>query len=207
MVPNWQVCQTEEITGLSEISFPSIVKPSAEGSGMGIDDRSIVDNLIDLRAQVSWILERYKQPALVQEFVSGREFTIGVIEAQGDLLPFVPLELCPLIQENNFIYHHGVKEQADQLVVFRPLENDQLLIEQIQTLAVAAFKALGCRDAARIDIRLSDAGIAHFLEINPIPHLHPKIGDFCRSALKFGIDYEELIRTIMENVVNRYNLK
>lgn len=206
-VPNWQIYQTKEITELFEISFPCLIKPSAEGSGMGINERSVVNHLTDLRAQISWIIEQYRQPALVQEFMSGREFTIGVIETEGEPLPFIPLELCPLTQEDNFTYHHGVKEKADQLVAFRALENDQPLTEQIQILAVTAFKAVGCRDAARVDIRLSESGIAHFLEINPLPHLHPKIGDFCRSALEFGMDYDELIRTIMENAVRRFNLR
>ena len=203
-VPDWHLVRDiSELNSTQLMDYPYIVKPSAEGSGMGISESAIVHTFDELQAKAKQTLKEYQQPIIVQKFISGREFTIGVVESSDGLLAMKPIEISPL-QANleNFTYGYQTKEQADKLVEFIPVNGE--METQLKALAIDTFNAIECRDAARIDIRLSPTGTPYFLEINPLPHLHPKIGDFCRSAQASEISYTDLLSMIVHNAANRF---
>ncbi len=207
-VPDWYIAKSGiEAERLCLDDYPYIVKPSCEGSGIGITEHAVVYDELQLTSQVDFVTKTYSQPALIQKFLRGREFTIGVIEDCGRVIPLEPLELCELHKSSNFTYNYSIKEDADQKVVFKPLKSEPELYSQICKLATQSFEVIGCRDAARVDIRLSDGNIPFFLEINPLPHLHPRIGDFCRSAKASGYNYESLLAAIVKNALCRYDLE
>ena len=209
-VPKWRIiddtCSSTQPMAdlLSDLgSFPYIVKPSAEGSGMGIDHGSIVNDPLHLTKRITHLIQQYQQPAMIQEYMPSREFTVGLVEHAGELMVMHPLEIKPRIDDPTFVYDYNTKENADDLVDFIPLKGEPSLLGQIAKQAVIAFRAIRCRDAARVDLRLSSNGLPHFIEINPLPHLHPRIGDFCRSAEAHGIAYPELLKIIVNNAMNR----
>lgn len=212
-VPKWHIVGD---TGSSPIpmagllsdlrSFPYIVKPSAEGSGMGIDHGSIVNDPLHLTKRMINLIKQYQQPAMIQEYMPSREFTVGLVEHAGELMVMCPLEIRPRVDDPAFVYDYNTKENADDLVDFVPLKGESSLLGQIAKQAVIAFRAIRCRDAARVDLRLSSNGLPHFIEINPLPHLHPRIGDFCRSAEAHGIAYPDLLKMIVNNAMSRWSL-
>lgn len=205
-VPDWQLIHdVSELDPSRFTNYPYIVKPSAEGSGMGISQLAVVHTFDALQVRADQVLRKYQQPVIVQKFISGREFTVGVFETLNGLIAMQPVELSPQGSElEDFVYGYQTKEQADTLVQFVPVYG--ALASQLQTLAINSFKAIGCRDAGRVDIRLSPTETPFFLEINPLPHLHPEIGDFCRSARASGISYADLLSEIVKNAANRFNL-
>ena len=207
-LPNWfYIKSVDDIDNVMFQKYPYILKPSAEGSGIGINSKSVVYNFSELQFQLKNLFSLYKQPILIQEYIIGREITIGVIEKNGILETFTPLELKPKTAEDFIVYGFNEKENADNLFEFIPLIDDKNLIIEINKLATNVFKSINCRDAARIDIRISKDNVPYFIEINPLPHLHPDIGDFCRSAKASNISYSVLLKNIMENAMKRFNLK
>jgi D-alanine-D-alanine ligase len=181
---------------------PLVVKPIAEGSGMGV---CLVTSSAALEEAVHGVHVSYHQPALVQKFLPGREFTVGVLERAGTPYPLGVVEVLSQNQEDVFLYDYDAKETSATSVRFAPFA-DRPLAEQLQAVAIEAFKVLGCRDGARVDLRLDDMGTPHFLEINPLPHLHPQIGDFCRSASACGIEYPELLHGLVASATERWRL-
>ena len=206
LVPDWKLTDQINLPLREFHSYPYIVKPSAEGSGMGINRASIVNTEQELLEQVKLIEINYRQPAIVQKFLSGREFTIGVLEMKdGTLLSLEPLEIRGLTIDNGLTYNYVAKSHFDRYCGLVPLSSNELSLKnKIQNLANLAFRSLRCRDAARIDIRLDSNENPNFLEINTLPHFHPLEGDFCRSALHAGISYVQLIDVIIQNTMQRF---
>jgi len=206
-VPNWFfINHKNKIISSMFNKYPYILKPSAEGSGIGITSNSVVFNFHDLKERSKYLLSSYNQPILIQEYIEGNEITIGLVENNHKIMTFTALEISPLTKIDFAVYGYNEKENADKLFQFKPFNADKKLLEQIKRLAIKAFLSIGCKDAARVDIRVSNDKIPYFIEINPLPHLHPIIGDFCRSAKASEVSYPQLIKYIMMNVIRRYNL-
>lgn len=206
-VPEWvTITDVRQLDAYQLPSKPWIVKPSAEGSGMGLSDDSVMFQFDDLTQKIQYLVNLYQQPVIVQEYLPGREFTVGVVESKGTLIPTKAIEVIPVNKSSRFIYHYEAKEKADRLVRFIPLENEPQLENEIIKIAKKSFRSIRCRDIARVDIRLDRNDNPHFLEINPLPHLHPEIGDVCRSAKASGFEYRTLLNTILENAIDRYGM-
>ena len=186
----------------SSLSTPLVVKPIAEGSGMGI---RLVRSQAALDRAVERVHSAYHQSALVQSYLPGREFTVGVLERAGTPYSLGVLEVVPQQECEDFVYDYQAKESSAKTVRFEPLA-DRELAEHLQFVSASAFQVLGCRDGARVDLRLDEAGEPKFLEINPLPHLHPQIGDFCRSARACGIEYPQLLRELVSSAAERWRL-
>jgi D-alanine-D-alanine ligase len=210
-------------------TFPLFVKPSREGTGMGVSAESIVRDESQLRTQLQRIFQRYDQSALVERFIEGREVTVGVI---GNLpspvawrVPddeeapriwrglhfFPPLEvdMAAYPAEEAGIYTSRIKvEMAHEFhcVCPAPLSDEQ--VEELEWLAAATFRVTGCLDVARVDFRLdaSEGGKPYILEVNPLPGLNPGYSDLCIEAAADGWTYEELINNIVELAAERYGL-
>jgi len=206
-VPDWHfVREASDLARNSLNAFPYIVKPSAEGSGMGICDQAVVDDIDSLTDVVAQVIAVYRQPALVQTFMPGREFSVGLVERGGKLECLHPLEVVPRVRNPRFVYDYRTKTHKDDLIDHVPLRGEGDLHSALLAEAVRAFAAIDCRDLARVDLRLSADGDPHFLEINPAPEMHPKKSSLARSARAAGLSYEELLRTFLENAAKRWGL-
>lgn len=187
-----------------ELTFPMIVKPVAEGSSKGVMAASVVHDEPGLRAVVRELLGRYRQGALVEAFLSGREFTIGLLGGSHPrVLP--PMEVVfhdaagptPV-----YSFQHKL-DAGDQVSYQVPADVDEALGAELTRVAVRSWEALGCRDVARIDIRLDDAGRACFIECNPLPGLTPDWSDLCIIGKGCGLSYEDIIAEILAPALAR----
>ena len=196
--------------------FPLIVKPIHEGSSKGIFERSVVGSEADLLRQVCEVTDSYGQPALVEAFLPGREFTVALLGngAAVEVLPIVEILFDHLPKDCKHIYSYEAKWLWDvpsqPVEVFQcPAKLDPVLQTEIETLCRRAYHALRCRDWARIDLRLDAAGRAHVLEINPLPGILPDPAEhscFPLAARTAGLDYAQLINRVLDVALLRYGL-
>jgi D-alanine-D-alanine ligase len=191
-------------TGTSNPGFPAVVKPIAEGSSKGVLGNSVVHDEAELRAAVRQIVARYDQPALVEAYLPGREFTVGLL---GDKRPRVlpPMEIVFTDHRvSHPVYSYGHKKETESGVRFEvPARVDEALGRELARVARRAFEALGCRDVARIDLRLDSHGRVQFIECNPLPGLSPGFSDLCVVGEAAGLRYHELIGAILEPALRR----
>jgi D-alanine-D-alanine ligase len=198
------------------LSYPLMVKPTLEGSSKGVTDKALVHNCEELRSQLEWVLNAYQQPALVEEFLPGREFTVAMIGNGQDLtaLPIVEINFDTLPQGVQPIYSYEAKwlwdQEEDPLQIFScPATLEPLLRLQIEELCKSAFKALGCRDWCRIDVRLDAQGRPNIIELNPLPGILPRPEQnscFPKAARAAGFSYEETILSIVDAACTRLAL-
>jgi len=188
------------------LTFPLIVKPAHEGSSMGISTNSRVDDEASLRKQVNFVCQSYKQPALVEEFVAGREFTIGIAGNGSEAVTFPIMEIdfskVPSAANNMYTYQYK-KEWTARENFLCPAPINEELATAMRGYALRAFSALGCRDFARVDFRLSEDGSPYVIEINPLPGLAPGYSDFPVSAEAVGMSYPDLIALLADTALRR----
>lgn len=218
--PSYKVFnEVPELTGneIFPLEFPLIIKPLWEGSSKGIRNSSLVISLKDCQHEIARVIQAYKQPALVEEFIPGREFTIGIL-GNGDslfVLPVVELNFSSLPQGSSPIYSYEAKWIWDvperPLDIFHcPARLSPALQNRIKEVAISAYKTLGCRDWCRIDIRLDKEENPYILELNPIPGILPDPrSNSClpKSAYTLGWDYKRLINTVLEIACKRYEIR
>ena len=195
------------------LKFPAIVKPLHEGSSKGIYNSCIVRNPDELANEVKIILETYDEPALLEDFLPGREFTVAIL-GNGDevtVLPIVEIKFDALPSGVNPIYSYEAKWIWDQrenpLDVFQcPAHISETLSDEISDVCKKAYRVLGCCDWSRIDVRLDSAGNVNILEINPLPGILPKPEDnscFPKAARAAGISYTRLINSVLDIAMKR----
>lgn len=184
-----------------DLPFPLFLKPVAEGSGKGINARSCVDDLAGLRATAAALLAQFRQPVLVERFLPGREFTVGLI-GTGETARV--LGVSEIVQKGNYVGHgygfenkHAWEDKVDIL----PATDDAA--REAGGVALAAWRALRCRDGGRIDIREDGKGRAQFIEVNPLAGLRPDYSDLCFIAKFNGLSYQDLIDAIMHAFLQR----
>jgi D-alanine--D-alanine ligase len=188
-----------------DLQYPLLAKPVAEGSSKGVLGKSVVRDEQELRQLVGEIVRRYDQPALVEDYLPGREFTVGLLGNEGNLRVLPAMEIVFTdSQVAHPVYSYGHKTETETGVRFEvPAKLDAALEREIAECTTQAFKALGCRDVARIDLRLDARGRVHFLECNPLPGLSPGFSDLCVIAEAAGISYVQLIGAILEPAIQR----
>jgi D-alanine-D-alanine ligase len=196
--------------------FPLIVKPLYEGSSKGIRDDSIVRSAEELRRKVAGVIEEYGQPALVEEYLDGREFTVALLGNGKDLrtLPPVEINYSSLPAGVNHIYSYEAKWILDRpempLDIFTcPAEVDKGLGEAIADTARGAFNALGVLDWCRIDLRLDSGSTPKILELNPLPGILPdpkQNSCFPKAARAGGMDFQTLVNTVVDVARKRYGI-
>jgi len=142
------------------------------------------------------------QPVLVERFLPGREFTVGIIGTGRKAKALATMEIVLLDNADSEVYSYRNKEECDDLVQYHLLAAGKLRSD-IEALAVKSWRALGCRDAGRIDVRLDDHGQVHFLEVNPLAGIHPQHSDLPIMATKIGVKYDVLIGRIMASALQR----
>jgi D-alanine-D-alanine ligase len=184
------------------LNYPLFAKPIAEGTGKGIDHNSRIESYEQLMEICEYLLDRFAQPVLVEEFLPGREFTVGILGNGNDAYVLGILEVEVPQDTKGAIYSYVAKEQCEKLVSYLSYRKGSLR-RQLEQLALKSYKVLQCRDAARVDIRCDEKEMPCFLEINPLPGLHPTHSDLPMIATQEGMSYEELIDAIIRNAIKR----
>ncbi|WP_224241311.1 D-alanine--D-alanine ligase family protein [Hyalangium gracile] len=204
--PNFQLMLTgKERLNKEFTAFPLMVKPVAEGSSKGVVSKSVCNSEAELREVVKEIVGKYQQPALIEEYIGGREFTVGLLgERRPRVLP--PMEIVFLDKEEKtpvYSFQHKL-DWTDRIRYDAPAKIEPALLEKLRAAARGSFMALGCRDVARIDFRMDDKGRIYFIECNPLPGLTPGWSDLVLIAQGAGMDYRTLIGEIMAPAIRRY---
>lgn len=181
------------------LRFPVIAKPVAEGSGMGLRPGSRIEEISALRAEAGRLLDGYRQPVLVEEFCPGPELTVGILGTGSDAAAVGVMEVSPKhVPIDEFVYSVQTKREGfDAVEYLVPPPRPAQLVERTAEVALAAHRALGCRDVSRVDLRVDAAGEPVFLEANPLPGLAPDWGDIVVLARRAGIGYEDFIGRIV----------
>ena len=223
VAPFQEFSKLEQLNSL-ELDFPLFVKPAREGTGMGIDEKSVVRNMQELEERVEWLLKTYRQPALVEEFLPGREFTVGFLGNPGTpanrrhpelygqdgyhWFPILEIGLSNSVSPT--VYGHDAKSidigdlgAPDYLC---PADIPDSFARELIDLTRKAAEALNACDISRVDFRLGADGKPYLLEINTLPGLNPAISDICIMADAEGLDYNTLITEILYLAAERFGL-
>jgi len=202
--PDWHVVRELPDCESVHLPFPLLAKPVAEGTGKGIDAASKVVDQASLRQTCERLLERYLQPVLVERFLPGREFTVAIVGTGRDAEVIGTMEITLLEDAEPGVYSYVNKEQCERLVEYAfPPQGSDPTATDAEEVALAAWRALGCRDGGRVDLRCDEAGRAKFIEVNPLAGLHPSHSDLPMIWSAFGRDYVELIDRIVRSAAGR----
>ncbi len=200
----------------ARLRYPLMVKPILEGSSKGVTDNALVRDRRGLVRQLEWILATYRQPALIEEFLPGREFTVALLGNGTSLqvLPIVEINLDCLPDGVNPIYSFEAKwiwdtEEKPLSIFSCPAPLEPLLQRQIEELCKRTFRVLGCRDWCRIDVRLDARGLPQVIELNPLPGILPRPEQnscFPKAARAAGLTYQDMILSVVDAARARLHL-
>ena len=183
---------------------PYFIKPVAEGTGKGVTPDSIVRGRKDLAAACRNLMTAFRQPVLVEPFLPGREFTIGVVGTGGSARVLGTMEVLLQEKAEAEVYSYINKERCEELVVYRRVDAaaDEV-VRQAEAVVLKAWRILGCRDGGRADVRCDAGGAPQFMEVNPLAGLHPEHSDLPILCSKLGVSYDQLIEWIVESARKR----
>jgi len=217
-IPNakFMMADKPEIIPTNNFSYPVIVKPVSEGSSKGIFSSSLVKNHYELDDEAMKVINQYNQPALIEEYLPGREFTVAILGngKKARALPIIeinyekfPVDVVPL-------YSYEAKwildtKESDFDVFECPAKIDAKLADEITNTALRAYKVLNCKDWSRVDLRLDKNNVPNIIEINPLPGIMPDQNEnssFPKAARAAGMDYNQLIQSVLFAAAERYNL-
>lgn len=199
--PDFALVECERDLQEIELEYPLFVKPVAEGTSKGITADCRVCAAAELETVCMSLLEKYGQGVLVEEFLPGREFTVGLTGTGQDARVLGVMEILLGPEAEPLVYSYANKAHYEELVRYR-LATDATA-RQAAKIALAAWRGLGCRDGGRVDLRCDRHGKVNVIEINPLPGLNPERSDLCILARMAGIKYPELIDSIMRSALKR----
>jgi D-alanine-D-alanine ligase len=195
--PGVLVTEPNDLNNIN-LTYPLFVKPVSEGTGKGITEKSLVKNSSELKLMAEWILKEFRQPALVEEYLPGREFTVGIVGTGEEAIAIGGMEV---ICADNLPYSVEVKENYQNYCKYAPL--DVNIADECKTVALGAWKALVAVDAGRIDLKADRNGRICFIEANPLAGLNPVHSDLPILARMYGIEYQKLMEMIMDAATRR----
>ena len=199
--PDFAIIEKEDqITGIC-LSYPLFAKPVAEGTGKGITAASKINTEKELVDVCRMLLTVFKQPVLVESFLPGREFTVGIIGTGKDAIATDTMEVCLKAQAEPDVYSYINKENCEELVEYRLVYDEEA--QQVRETALSAWRGLGCRDAGRMDLRSDRSGRPNFMEVNPLAGLHPQHSDLPIIFSLMGRTFHQLIDMIMHSALKR----
>lgn len=202
--PDFALVRTEKDIAAVNLPYPLFAKPVAEGTGKGVCAASRAGDRRELAAVCRALLKRFRQPVLVEAYLPGREFTVGVA-GTGDLArPLGVMEVRLSGQAEPGAYSYSNKANFESLVRYLPVEGEEA--EEAMALALSVWRGLGCRDGGRVDIRQDAAGHASFIEVNPLAGLNPVISDLPILCNMNGVSYRDLLRMIVQSALERLPL-
>ncbi len=200
--PFLEICSKEQLDPEKiMLQYPLFAKPVAEGTSKGISAASRIDSVNQLHTVVADLLERFKQPVLLEEFLPGREITVGVVGSgkKARVIGAVEVKLKEGAEQS--VYSLFNKQNYQQYVEYFPLSKDEL--REVSPLVLKAWQVLNCRDAGRVDLRFDRYGNCNVLEINPLAGLHPVDSDLPIICRHFAISYTSLIGEIISSALER----
>jgi len=208
--PNFQLFSKGNEPLALELKFPLIVKPNCEGSAKGINKTNVVTNKEDLFKKVRECIDVYRQEALVEEFIEGKELTVGILEnGKTRVLPILEIDFSNCKKSGEYFYSWKMKEFQGNSELglvpefYCPARLDKEIEEKIKDVALRTHRAVGCLDISRTDIRLDKFNVPYVLEINPLPGLDPKESNFPIMAYAAGMKYDDLIEAILISASER----
>jgi D-alanine-D-alanine ligase len=205
--PDFAVVNSDADIDKVNLPFPLFAKPVAEGTSKGITALSKITNLEELHRICKHILQTFKQPALIETYLPGREFTVGILGTGKDakVLGVIEVILKPTAEQNAYSYEN--KEHYEMLVQYALVDDDEA--KQAMEIALKAWRYLDLKDAGRVDLRSDAHGAPHFIEVNSLAGLNPKRSDLPILCNLLGISYHVLISSIIESALRRaeINLK
>lgn len=202
LTPDFAVIgEIADVAGIT-LGFPVFVKPVAEGTSKGISKASVASNREELSSICAELLHRFREPVLVETFLPGREFTVGILGTgpRARAVGVLEVGLRNNAEPGGYTYHN--KQHYEDLIELR-LANDEVAA-QAETVALAAWQVLGCRDAGRVDIRCDVDGVPQFIEANPLAGLNPRRSDLPIICHHQGLGYLDLIAAIMASARERW---
>ena len=205
------------------LSFPLFAKPLGEGTAKGISADSVVHNKQQLQQRVDWLIQAYHEPALVETYLPGREFTVGLLgnalapgqkplpdlydDSGFHVFPVLEIDTSPVADEARGIYTGHIKSDTPLAINYLcPAPIKPALERKLKRLAVEAFLAIQGLDVSRVDFRLDERGRPHILEINTLPGMNPEISDLCIMARAGGMPYVQMVNEILRLAARRYGL-
>ncbi|MCU0650651.1 MAG: ATP-grasp domain-containing protein [Candidatus Omnitrophica bacterium] len=208
--PLFQVFETGDEPLDAQLHFPLIVKPNREGSAKGISRTSVVHTDEELRSKVLELVCIYRQEVLVEEFISGKELTVGILEnGKTEILPVLEIDFSSAQKSGEYFYSWRMKEfQGDNSQGLTPTFHCPARLDKatellVKETALRTHRAIGCYDISRTDIRLDRNNVPYVLEINPLPGLDPKESNFPRMAYAAGMKYDDLIESVLSSAFQR----
>jgi len=217
-IPNAKFLVAHKMEDIENVNFdfPLIVKPISEGSSKGIFSSSLVKNKKELEAEVRRIIFSYNQPALIEEFLSGREFTVAVLgnDDETEILPIIEIRYDDFPVDVIPMYSYEAKwildTKENSFDVFEcPAKLDNELEKKIKDTVLMTYRVLRCKDWSRIDVRLDKNGVPKIIEINPLPGIMPDPNEnssFPKAARAAGMNYNQMIQKVLYAAAKRYKL-
>jgi len=199
--PDFAVLESHEEARSIALPYPLFVKPVAEGTGKGVTPASRVRSPEELGVVSRRLIETYRQPVLVETFLPGREFTVGILGTGKAAEAVGVLEVHLNDRAEQEVYSYVNKERCEELVEYRVATDPEAL--RALALALEVWRGLGCRDGGRVDLRSDSRGKPHFLEVNPLAGLHPEHSDLPILCSRVGISYPGLIEKIVRSALDR----
>jgi D-alanine-D-alanine ligase len=199
--PDFAVVTADEDIGRIRLKYPLFVKPLGEGTGKGIDAKSRVNDEKELREVCHQLLPRYPLGLIVETFLPGREFTVGIVGTGARARAIGVMEVILNEKAEANAYSYVNKEECEELVRYKIVEGPaaDLCIK----VSLDAWRALNCRDGGRVDLRMDSDGIPGFMEVNPLAGLHPEHSDLPIICNLQGIPYKTLIGWILDSAMER----
>lgn len=199
--PDFQVITSADEARLIRLPLPLFAKPVAEGTGKGVNPTSKITSYEQLEPLCAQLLATYKQPVIVETFLPGREFTVGIVGTGDKARAIGVIEIILLENSDPDVYSYKNKEICEEVVEYRLVDDE--LARKSAEVALAAWRGLGCRDAGRIDLRTDASGVPSFIEVNPLAGIHPEHSDLPIIANKIGLPYRDLIAAIIDSAASR----
>ena len=188
------------IDAADALGYPLFLKPLREGTSKGIDEKAIAHNAEELAERARWLWQTYHQPVLVEEYLLGREFTVGILGTGTRSRVLGVLEIALALESK--VYGFVEKEACETMVAYTELD-DPALIDTLSQIALDAWNLLECRDGGRVDFMLDKDGLPQVLEINTLPGMHPTHSDLPMIATHCGMSYHDLIGEIIASATLR----
>jgi D-alanine-D-alanine ligase len=205
-LPTPQFAVVENMADVKNVKlpYPLFAKPIAEGTGKGISPASCISSFEELQGVCGELLQRFDQPVLVETYLCGREFTVGLLGSGDEARVLGTLEIVLLSNAEPGAYSYTNKERCEELVRYDLVSgvNDDE-VQEAERIALAAWKELQGRDGGRIDLRSDGNGQPSFIEANPLAGLHPEHSDLPMIATKVGMPYQQLINEIVQSATKR----
>lgn len=183
------------------LPYPLFAKPVAEGTGKGISGLSRISDSTELKRVCKMLLEKYRQPVLIETFLPGREFTVGIVGTGKNARTTGLMEVHFISDHDQAVYSLENKENYEQYMKYSVPEKS--VAEACFQVALDAWSVLGCRDGGRIDLRMDEHGVPNFIEVNPLAGLHPVHSDLPMLSRMNGMSYQQLIKEILDSAILR----